>query len=944
MELALGQNPYYTTIDNTSGLPSNSIYDVFQDSKGFMWFASGKGICKYDGNIIKTYTADFQTSKSGSCIQEDKYGRIWYENFDGFLYYIQNEKIKALAQNMPLGYFRYGIINNYLLVLETDAVQFYDLKTLKPTKKVSLKFSNLNFVFCTEDKLYVFDDKLYEIDESGNTKSYFFPANFKAEFNAPIVQNTRKGIVIISKYTNNYCYFENGKFIKRKFNFPTEFIQNLATPNDNLWLCTTKGIILVDSKTNQSTTYFSDKNISFIYKDKQHNYWVSTINEGVYFIENFDTKIIELPSKPIVITKSGNDILVGLENDAVIKIDPKTYYCSGIYKGNLNHDVYQLFYDANSNTTFLTSSHFKLIANQKTKELGVGAVKSVTRIDAKYFSYAASNASGVFTIDNGLKSDWNNVIKKYKSTVTENVTHSNLVTNCNGKSTAYNPENQTIYYATNNGLIAFSKKKQNEIKYNKTTIYFTKLYYYNKAIYGFSSNEKIYSISTRNEIKLYDLPKAIANEKIDRIDLENNSLFVFINNAVYEINIDTNAFKKIITVTKDNEITDITLLDNQFYFASSKGIIVKKNNSNKTIHLPKLFINEISVNDEKQITKKDNILKFDENNIKINFTVLSFVPNEKFSVLYSINNSKWNVLDTDNRNLILSSLSPNEYEIRLKINAKNCSKIQYINFIIKKPIWLNPFVLLFLSIIFFLLLYTLYKFQISKIQKKNKLALDKINLEKNLNQSKLKAIKSQMNPHFFYNALNTLQSYILSNEKKQAIEYLSKFSNLTRTILEMTEKETISINEEIKTLKLYLDIEKARFEDDFTYIIILKSEIEAENIKIPSMLLQPYVENAIKHGLLHKQGKKELKITFELNNDLLQISIDDNGIGRQKSAELNTIKNKNHNSFATEAMQNRINLLNQYTHKNISIDFIDKTNPLEQALGTTVIFKIPISY
>ncbi len=289
-------------------------------------------------------------------------------------------------------------------------------------------------------------------------------------------------------------------------------------------------------------------------------------------------------------------------------------------------------------------------------------------------------------------------------------------------------------------------------------------------------------------------------------------------------------------------------------------------------------------------------------------------------------------------------MSPDDYEIKLKIDTKNSTEIKTIHFKIKKPFWLNTFFLIGIGILFLVLIYSFYKWQIRKLKRKNELLIEKVNLEKNLNQSKLKAIKSQMNPHFFYNALNTLQSYILSNEKKQAIEYLSKFSNLTRTILELTEKDYISVNEEIKTLKLYLDIEKARFEDDFKYEINTNSDLDNEHIKIPSMMLQPYVENAIKHGLLHKKDNKELKISFEKNNDILKITIDDNGIGRQKSGELNTIKNKNHNSFATEAMQNRIDLLNQYNHNNISIVITDKTNFLKQSIGTTVTFKIPISY
>jgi LytS/YehU family sensor histidine kinase len=236
-----------------------------------------------------------------------------------------------------------------------------------------------------------------------------------------------------------------------------------------------------------------------------------------------------------------------------------------------------------------------------------------------------------------------------------------------------------------------------------------------------------------------------------------------------------------------------------------------------------------------------------------------------------------------------------------------------------------------------------YKNQIKKINKTNQFLLEKIELEKNLNKSTLKAIKSQMNPHFFYNALNTIQSYILSNDKKMALNYLSKFSTLTRTILEMSEKEYIGLAEEIKTINLYLEIEQARFNEDFEYAIEYENLSELEPLKIPSMLLQPYIENAIKHGLLHKVGPKKLIISFVKNKKTLQIKIDDNGIGRQKSSELNSIKSKKHQSFATEAMQNRIDLLNKNKSKKISINYIDKINENQQSTGTTVIIEIPIN-
>jgi hypothetical protein len=390
------------------------------------------------------------------------------------------------------------------------------------------------------------------------------------------------------------------------------------------------------------------------------------------------------------------------------------------------------------------------------------------------------------------------------------------------------------------------------------------------------------------------------------------------------------------TLTQGVDITDIAIVNDHLYFASAKGIISKKRTNEGARNKSKIFIEEILVNDETLSIKKP--LEYYENNIKIKFTTLSFIPNEKNEVYYKINSSKWYKLDPNAQSLLLSSLSPNDYHIYLKVNN---DAIQEIKFTIKKPLWLNLYILIPLGLLVLTLIYLFFKWQIEKIKRKNQLLFDKVTLEKNLNQSKLKAIKSQMNPHFFYNALNTLQSYILANEKRNAIDYLSKFSKLTRTILELTEKESISIAEEVTTLGLYLDIEKARFDDDFNYTISTNS-IDTDTIKIPSMLLQPYIENAIKHGLLHKQGEKTLVVDFSIEDEILKITIDDNGIGREKSAALNAIKNKKHQSFATNALQNRIELLNQFNHKNISIRFIDKHSKTEQSTGTTVEILIPL--
>ena len=945
--LGLSQNPYHITIDKTSGLPSNSVYDIFQDSKGFMWFATGKGLCRYDGNNFKTFTADFQTSKSGSCIAEDAFGRIWYANFDGFLYYVEKGSLKALPQKTSLGYYRFGIIQNELFLIQPNAVLVYDLKSLKVKFKHSITDKQVSFCFGTKEKFYVLGNYLYEFSAKNIFKKYNIPDNFENDIITPIINTWNQKLIINSKSTAIYYSFEKGKFSKFKLNNSIDFTQNTAITDDEIWICTPNGMHKIDLLSNQNKTYFTDQNISYILKDKHNNYWISTLNKGVLFIQDFSNNFIDLQPRPNSLSLGKNEVFIGAEKDLIYKLNCKNLQTEIIYESKSNHSISQIFADTINEKVFFNSFKFNILNknNQITNEFSI-AIKDIKKVDKKYFSFAASGILGIFCVDKNLKSSWDTIFEKNKKEDFSGFNQALLLNNTNGKSTEYNAINNTIYYATNNGLIAITNDgKTQELKHKNETLFLVKIQKYKDNIIGLSTAEKLYSINAENVVTRFKLPEFIAKEKFNRFFIRNQYCYLFSTNSVYEYDFETQNTQKVISLSNDIEATDVILKNNQLFFATSKGIVIKNRNEIGNFPKPKLIINEIQINGKRREVNQLKELNPDENDVAINFSTLAFVPNESYSVSYKINNSEWKTLDLNDKNLKLYSLASGNYTIQLAIKHDNLKiDLQTIQFEIKKPFWLKPLFLFGFGFVFLGLIYTFYKLQILKLEKRNQLLLEKVNLEKNLNQSKLKAIKSQMNPHFFYNALNTIQSFILSNDKKQAVSYLSKFSNLTRTILEMTEKETISIAEEVKTLSLYLDIEKARFEEDFNYHILVDDEIDAENIKIPTMLLQPYVENAVKHGLLHKQGEKAVTIHFQKETEHIKISIDDNGIGRQKSTELNAIKNKNHNSFATEAMQNRVNLLNQYNQKNISIQYIDKTNLNNQPTGTSVVFEIPITY
>ncbi|WP_397363606.1 histidine kinase [Olleya sp. R77988] len=248
-----------------------------------------------------------------------------------------------------------------------------------------------------------------------------------------------------------------------------------------------------------------------------------------------------------------------------------------------------------------------------------------------------------------------------------------------------------------------------------------------------------------------------------------------------------------------------------------------------------------------------------------------------------------------------------------------------------------------------ILLSSLFYFSRVKAKKKAELiALElqetqkRLTIEKQYKDSELKALKAQMNPHFIFNALNSIQDYIVLNQKNLASDYLGKFADLIRNYLHFSDTGFISIPDEVHNLNLYLELEKLRFEEQLSYGFQVDEKANSEMINIPTMLIQPYVENALKHGLLHKKGDRKLNVSIsKISEKTIECIIEDNGIGREKSREINKKREGQHKSFALKATTERLDLLNYGLENKIGVKIIDlKEN--DQGTGTKVVLKIPI--
>ncbi len=214
--------------------------------------------------------------------------------------------------------------------------------------------------------------------------------------------------------------------------------------------------------------------------------------------------------------------------------------------------------------------------------------------------------------------------------------------------------------------------------------------------------------------------------------------------------------------------------------------------------------------------------------------------------------------------------------------------------------------------------------------------------ERKVSDAALNSLRSQMNPHFIFNCLNSIKLYAVENNQDAATGYLGKFSRLMRLVLENSKSDRITLRQEIETLQLYMEMEAMRFKEKLRYQINMADNVDLDYIEIPPMLIQPYVENAIWHGLMPKEDGGIIVVSFSCEDNNLEITITDNGVGRVKAAELKSKSATAHKSFGMSITHERIELINQMYKTNMSVIVNDLHNGQGHPTGTEVRIAIPV--
>ncbi|GAK89542.1 sensor histidine kinase [Nonlabens ulvanivorans] len=462
-------------------------------------------------------------------------------------------------------------------------------------------------------------------------------------------------------------------------------------------------------------------------------------------------------------------------------------------------------------------------------------------------------------------------------------------------------------------------------------------------------NDGLYEFENDVMIKKWSTENGLLSNQVNKIKADGDFLWITTDKGIQRLHLQTNEFKNL--TIQDGipscSINDIETLGNKVYFASNEGVFtVDKELAFKKFKPLEIYFTDVEINNQPVPLQSFYKMQQEESQLQVAFNSngLRAMTSGLFEYRLKGLFDQWKLIPSGTNSINFTSIPQGTYSLELRStdNDGTIGDLKEIAIKVTVPFYKTLWFWIGIMSVFIagIILYYRWKLRFRESEKnKQLLSLQK---EKEMVNLKLENLRSQMNPHFVFNALNSIQEYIMKNQRAQAGDYLGKFADLIRTYLDHSVKGRITLQEEIESLNMYLELEQLRFEERLQYEIKVDMYEQPDHLLIPTMLIQPYVENALKHGLLHIEGERLLNITFTQNTaqHFILCTVDDNGIGREKAREIQAKRLRHHKSFATKATDDRISLLNYVLEKEASIEITDKHNGT-QATGTLVTIKIP---
>lgn len=940
-------SPLFHHFSTEDGLPSSEVYVAKQDHLGNMWFGTDRGIARYDGYEFRTFTSrDGLSDNTIFKLQEDEKGRMWMLTYSGRLFYIENNVVRPFVYNRIL----------------TDHIQnkvpadfFVDQKENVSVTIIGsgiMRVSNTGSVSwnCRYEDARESNFQIEEVSPGVMLPSVYSPYETTGSI---AVKWKREGISSLYplhvRFSNRFLcmpvsrnnilfglgrnLFEiNGDSCILRQSFPGHILNLFSDSQQQVWLSSENGVFVYRSGdfSNATQHYLENGFVTSVLEDHEGGYWFTTLNNGVYYTPGYGIKGIKfreiLLQKPVSLTTDLNSaVYAGYWSGALVRIngaDPKIVRVPEL---NLTEQpVVRLSAFRNDSKIYMS-------------QFAPGYLK-----DEQFHPFKVRRVLGIKT---GFIRRYNGSIVGAGSGTLFASSGDSLLLMCNTDQRinciSESPDHRLLI-GSNTGVYLVNEQT------GKTTLYHRLLEKMRVDDMGWMEDCLVLATKGKGLVVLRKDTLIFVNEEsglcsdlINKISVQGEQVWCATNKGVGHVTFLSDDKTKFSVVNIQNrngllsdEINDIAVLEDTVYVVANSGISFFNTQVDFVNHTPPfIHITDLRVNNAFAGYTDNMEFRSHQNNIHIGFNGISFRSRGKMAYTVELTNGKDTLSsNTNNREVEFLSLRPGKYIF--SVSAMNPTGIwsshpATFHFTILPPWWQTPWFLIIILLLLSGALWILYKNRLLKFRRQFEVEQKQASLQ-------LTAMRAQMNPHFIFNVMNSIRNFMQHNDMKSAEKYLTSFSKLVRYTLDNSQVQEVSLQEELNALRTYSELEMQRFENGFDFEIECEPGIDLEEFMLPSLLLQPFVENSIKHGISKIEGRGKIKITLKRTGEGVLISIEDNGTGFDTSSNWNQLEKGDHVSRGTSLTFERINAFNKAYGRTIKARIVNLNTPDGHGGGTRV--------
>lgn len=958
--------PHFRNYSTQHGLPSPEVYCAFQDSQGYLWFGTDNGAARFDGYAFRTYDAqDGLTSNVVFDIYEDAKGRIWFGTMTGEAFILEGDTIvpyrfnhlvqryRGKHQSVGLGHLgpdeTAWFVLEFLGILRIDSSGLDSLITTeRPVSRLIVEVEGAakvlpNFIARRYEDKYEFWSEYSSrrrrvpidfFSEKGSwQKEFFYQEPCKGGFNA---EKLSGGQLLIFSCNHLFC-LQNEELA---WSIPFDILVNeiIEDETQSIWLCGHYGKGLrryhdLEALKNGKYDLFLDGlTISNFYRDAQGGIWVATLEEGIFYCSDFqllsyDTRFgFSDDFVSSVAFKNEQVLFAGCDNGDIFQVNLEGNKIEKSMANPVGYHNYDLFYQAEADVLWSNGAcwkngrwnfpSYRIPGSNKTHKQILHSLNKLQLNDRG--ELLGCNAAGIHVIDTEELR-----VKFSLLYTTQYERFFALHADKQGRTWAGNARGlfefrDSILVSPGIGHPAFHHRVEDIDELSDSSLVF--------GTKGWGvvrwKGEDILQISTEDGLTSNMIEDVHVDEK--------GVLWVGTLNGLNKITFDSAGRPAVRRFTvanslPSNEISKIKSYAGQLWLCTSGGLVKFHELEEDTFSVAPL-IQHLRANGADVPLAATQELRHDNNSLEFRFLAINYRQDGRIPYRYRLSETAdWQY--TKNLTVNYPRLPPGAY--RFEVQAQNqdgyWSPSTIHAFAILPPWWQTWWARALAAGLALGGMFYYQRLRIARLKKEAAIQQQIAGLERS-------ALQAQMNPHFIFNCLNSIQNFILNNDKKKAVEFLARFARLVRHNLNTSVQGRVTLAEEVQILENYLALERERFSQKIDYRITVEAGLEEEGITFPPLLIQPYVENAVVHGLAKKEGGGTVAIHFHKDNGALAVCIRDNGLGYRQDG--NEAPSARHRSVGMTITQKRLELLGGTDGKAVQVEVLKGEDG--EVLGTEV--------